>query len=253
MESLIPTTTNDPLLLQGHRMLRTLKSLDPALGVQLNTPARVTKDLNAYRKAAQGFDAARTLRTRTLTPELRRLDKEGSRLISKAKNILKPDFGNAWSDRWVDAGFTGPSIATPTSMSERVILLGKLALFLRENPNYEMEKMGVTAARAEDLFRESTNLRNTLDKQDEIERDLSDTRMKARKALQRRLQGLRNELTQLLDYDDSRWGLFDMVSPADRAKARLEKRAANKKTKAGTDAPAPAPALELNPPVLKAA
>ncbi len=221
-ESTAPT---DSLLREGNRTLRTLKSLDPGLGVQLNTPSRFAKDLTAYRKSDQAYRSAFTLRTKTLSPALARLKSDAGSLIGKAKNILKPEFGAVWNERWTEAGFLEGTIQTPTNLEQRISLLGRLGIFLKDHPQFEVEKLGVTAAKAEDLFEELTALRNTLDNQATIESGLSATRKATRTALQRRLRGLRHELEQVLAADDDRWGMFGLTSPAERLKNRREARA----------------------------
>jgi hypothetical protein len=232
-ESTAPT---DSLLREGNRTLRTLKSLDPGLGVQLNTPSRFAKDLTAYRKSDQAYRGAFTLRTKTLSPALARLKREAGSLIGKAKNIIKPEFGPVWNERWTEVGFLENTIQTPANLEQRVSLLGRLGIFLKDHPQFEVEKLGITAAKAESIFDELTALRTTLENQAKIETGLSATRKATRVALQRRLRGLRHELEQVLDADDDRWGRFGITSPATRLENRRETRA-QAKAKANTDAP----------------
>jgi len=222
----------DSLLREGNNTLRTLKSLEPGLGLQLNTPFRFGKDVNAYRKAAEAHDGARTLRIKTYSPEQRRLDNQAKTLISKTKNILKPELGPVWNERWIDAGFLDASIQSPVTLGGRITLLKRLGIFLKDHPEFEMEKFGVTSGNAEALHVALTHIGEVLEKQLISEAQLSSARKIARKALGRRLTGLRHELKQLLADDDARWHTLGYASPADQREARRLKAKAKAKTDA---------------------
>jgi hypothetical protein len=221
MEESNPTHI-DPLLRKGNRSLATLKSLEPGLGTQLNTPTRLGQDVTAYRKAVEAYDGSHALRIKTLYPKQRKLDREAKQLISKTKNTLKPTFGSAWNERWTDAGFLAKTIATPSALSERITLLQRLAIFLQAHPEFEVEKLDVTAAKADELARNLTKIRQTLEKQETLEGNLATQMKTARTALEKRLRGLRHELSQLLADDDPRWSTFGYQSPAARQEARRQ-------------------------------
>jgi len=215
----------DSLLREGNNTLRIVKSLEPGLGLQLNTPYRFGKDVNAYRKAADAHDGARTLRIKTLSPEQRRLDREAKTLISKTKNILKPELGPVWNERWTDAGFLDTSIQSPEDVERPDHLAATAWDLLKDHPQFEMEKFGVTAGNAETLHAALTKIGATLEKQVTIEAELSRARKIARKALERRLAGLRHELKQLLADDDARWRTLGYVFADHREARRLKAKA----------------------------
>jgi len=218
----------DLLLTDGTRILRILRALEPGLGLQLNTAARFAKDVEAYRTADQAYQNARTLRLAELGPEQLRLDRAAKALISKTRNVLKPEFGSKWNERWINAGFRGKSITTPLSIGERITLLHRLGIFLSHSPKFEVAKLGATAANVNELRMKLTAIRETLKRHEELETQLSTTRKTTKTALRKRMRGLVNELVQLLADDDARWHTFGFVSPADRLSAR-RRRAANKK------------------------
>jgi len=211
---------NDPLLLEGNRILDTLTSLEPGLKIQYNTAPLISGEIKVYRQAALDHEAAIDLRTKTLMPEQNRLDRNGSKLISKIKNVLKPELGPDWNQRWTEPGFLEGSITTPKNLAERIKLLRRLGVFLAGHPQFEVEKHGITAVNAEDLFTSLTAIGEALSKHETTESQLSSARKTAKAALQKRLRGLRGELSQVLADDDQRWGHFGYTSPAERREAR---------------------------------
>ena len=230
IESNTPEVT-DPLLGEGNRTLLTLQDLVPGLGIQFNTPAKLTQDLENYRNADLASQAARNLRINELSPEQRRLDREARAVIVQTKSILKPVLGPNWSHRWKDVGFLDDSIATPKTLGERISLLKRLGIYLKANPQFEVEKLGVTSVNAVALFNSLNNVRESIEKQEVLETQLSGPRKGAAQALRKRLSALTKELGQVLSDDDERWHTFGLDSPAERLANRRNNAKAKAKAK----------------------
>jgi len=232
IESNTPEVT-DPLLREGNRTLLTLQDLEPGLGIQFNTPAKLTQDLVTYRNADLAYQTARNLRINELSPEQRRLDREARAVFVQTKSILKPVLGANWSHRWKDAGFLDDSIATPKTLGERISLLKRLGIYLKANPQFEVEKLGVTSVNAVALFNSLNNVRESIEKQEVLETQLSGPRKGAAQALRKRLSALTKELGQVLSDDDERWHTFGLASPAERLATRRNKAKAKQASAAG--------------------
>ena len=109
----------------------------------------------------------------------------------------------------------------------------RLTIFLQAHPEFEVEKLEVTAAKADELARNLTKIRQTLEKQETLEGTLATQMKTARTALEKRLRGLRHELSQLLGDDDPRWSTFGYTSPTARREAR--RRLNRARAKAGSE------------------
>jgi len=173
----------------AHRSLS--RSLEPALGIQLDTPYRFGKDLTAYRKAAEAHDAARTLRVKTLYPEQYRLDRQGKALVSKSQNV--PQAG-IWPCSGTNAGRlpgVPQGIDRHADHTDRAPpAAAKARNLLKANPEFEVEKMGVTAEKAEGLFTALSSVRTAIESQEKTEGTLSVAVETIRAALKKRLRGL---------------------------------------------------------------
>lgn len=135
--------------------------------------------------------------------------------IKTTKNVLAATFGSTWSQVWEPTGFPNQSLAVPTTLDERLSLLGSLKMFLTANPGSANAPLNVTAARATILFEELSDARNainanlTLRAQKKLERETAVT------ALRVRMRGVIDELDSLLEDDDPKWYQFGLVPPGE--------------------------------------
>lgn len=196
------------------------------IGVELNTPVRVKKDLAGVREADTAFKAVRATRLDVLTPSQKSIDAEARRFILQCKHVLKDQFGANWNLGWSQAGFSAGSHRVPTRIDEREALVERLATYLASHPELEVEKFGVTARAAFDLHERFTKIRADLKNSQAEERRLSENRKTKVEGLRKRLRGLASELGQLLSDEDERWMAFGMTPPATVKARRKAARAA---------------------------
>ena len=226
-ESTTPEVT-DPLVREGDRTLLILRDLEPGLGIQFNTPAKLSQELAAYRTADLAYQTPRNLRINELSPEQRRLVREACAVFSQTKSILKPVLGSTWNDGWKDVGWIEGTLVIPSTLGGRVSLLKRLAIFLKANPQFEVEKLGVTSVNALSLFNALTKVRQSIETQEALETKNSGPRKTAGQALRKRLSALTKELGQVLSDDDERWHTFGLTSPAERLATRRSNAKAKK-------------------------
>ena len=149
-----------------------------------------------------------------LSAAVRTADSNGKAFIATARDVLVPSLGSPWSQAWQPTGFPNQSLGVPRTQAERQSLLAALRDYFTANPAQENAPLGITAALAGTRFTALSNGRSgfnqgvTLIGQAKVARDVSG------KKLTKRLRGLVDELTQLLDDDDPIWLAFGFNSPA---------------------------------------
>jgi hypothetical protein len=127
---------------------------------------------------------------------------------------LAVTLGGQWSQAWEATGFPNQSLAVPSTMAERQALLAALQAYFVANPGQENAPLNVTAARAGTLFTALSDTRSAANAAVVDVGQKKVTRDAAERTLRRRLRGLIDELTQLLEADDPRWAAFGLVPPA---------------------------------------
>jgi len=194
------------------------------------------KAIAEARRSEKLFQASRSQRAKMLVPALREAQVEGLESIETGKDVLRFEEGLKWSPVWAQAGFV-TSTQTPSTWAERETLLGTLAGFLGEFPQYQNGTRGFTATtvlqRATALSQALVNL----DVHDSRHTALADAREAAKKELSFRIRGFIKELKRELSADDSRWKTYRLESPATEQalrpnrKERAETKAEQKATK----------------------
>jgi len=149
-----------------------------------------------------------------LSGAVRSADSNGKSYIGIARDVLVPSLGSPWSQAWEPTGFPNQSLSVPRKQAERQSLLGSLHQYFGANPAKENAPLGITAALALTRFTALSDARSgfnqgvTLIGQTKVARDV------AAKKLTKRLRGLVDELTQLLEDDDPIWFAFGFNPPA---------------------------------------
>ncbi len=146
MTNILPATTYN-LLDLGGKMKAGLALLGAGLGITDLTPAMVTAQMSAVESTDQIFNQKRSLR-RDAGTALRSADTAGEALLLKAISVLKPHFGQQWNSKWIPAGFTGNSIAVPSTITSRTGLLKSFAKVFTANPTWEVSTADVQVTAA---------------------------------------------------------------------------------------------------------
>ena len=227
--------TYDPLVQLGEDAADGAANLGETVGLKQNTEAAIRADLEALTgtpapilTVAQPkadtpagdpglkalYNAAKANKT-NMTAALRTANSNGRALAMACIGTLKPALGTQWNSQWNAAGFTDGSIAVPANP---MVKLQQLRAYYNTNPNREVPDVnGITctaagceaAAQAISDASENSNQSNT-------DAGTAQAALEAGIAtLRRRLTGLREELTQLLDDTDERWYAFGFDRPGD--------------------------------------
>jgi len=184
-----------------------------AIGLKQNKEADIRADLTdllpkiAAHAVAVGAKPA-------LSAAVRTADSNGKAFIGIARDVLVPSLGGQWSQAWEPTGFPNQSLGVPRTQAERQSLLASLRDFFTANPAKENAPLFVTAALAGTRFtalsdgRSGFNQGVTLIGQNKVAREVS------KRKLTKRMRGLVDELTQLLEDDDPIWYAFGFNPPA---------------------------------------
>lgn len=183
-----------------------------AVGLLQNTETKLRADLLATRTADETFQTGKVTKL-ALTTAQTVADSNGKAYLGKSRLVLSTFLGSDWSVTWSPTGFPNQSTAVPSTLVERQSLLGSLQSYFTANPTHENAPLGVTAAAAGTLFTALSDARSAVNQgitdqaQNKNLRDASET------ALRKRMKGLIEELTQLLDGSDPLWFAFGLVAP----------------------------------------
>ena len=136
--------------------------------------------------------------------------------LSKARAVLVPYLGEAWSAQWAAAGFTSASTAVPVTVGELFKLIGLLEPFFTANPSYQNAdpKVKVTAVEAMRLKEASTAAAQavtTADAAGKAKKTARETSIEELRGTMRVLIGI---LDDKLAADDARWAGFGLNAPA---------------------------------------
>ena len=179
--------------------------------VKQNTEEAITADRSAAVAAADNLDVGRQL-AGSLRATFFAARSEVRRLAMLARDVLKPIFGNEYNESWDVAGFVG-SIEIPKDAIALEQLAEKLKLFFAAHPEHEVAIREITSAKFAALFTALSEARVAVDDQDAAVQQLTVVRDDAFAALRKRMRGLIDELTQLLDPMDPLWLAFGLNRP----------------------------------------
>ena len=214
----IPAGLKDTIRL-AVRALSGAQQFGASTGLLQNTAARIEADLIAVigHDTPGEFAGAQS----TFSVQLADLStaRHAARLATKAARlfcqrtigILKHRFGNQWNGRWQEVGFAGDSLAVPY---DPMPLLVVLRAYLGAHPEMENTPLGLTAAQGQLLEAELSSARAAVASAKSGRLTKKRTRDAALRQLQKRLSGLRAELTQLLSPSDGAWLNFGFERPA---------------------------------------
>jgi hypothetical protein len=202
----------DELFTLAEDMADGLHTHEVAVGIKQNLEAAMRAALTDCQTKEDTFKTAWATK-KGKTKDQTIADSNGKAFIGKARNVLVPYLGVTWSDDWAPTGFPNQSTGVPSTLAERQALLLSLKAYFTANAAKENAPLGVTAANADTLFTALSDARSAVNQaltdfnQKKAARDASET------ALRKRMRGLVEELTQLLDALDPRWYAFGLVPP----------------------------------------
>lgn len=183
-----------------------------AIGLLQNTAARIRPDLLAARVAYEAYGEARQAKVEATSAQTA-ADANAKAFIGAAKNVLIPVLGNQWSTAWISVGFVS-SLATPSILAERMELVALQRDYFTANPARENAPLNVTAAQAAAIYTALSDARSAAHAAVMTVAQARTVWEAARKSLERRMRGLIEELSQLINDDDPRWYAFGLTPPA---------------------------------------
>ena len=208
----LPSNTAQVIQL-GNNMLAGLKSLGTILKITQITPAQFQTDLTAFVSADDAFNAARSSKQAASDHVLATVAEIGD-WLGVVRGVLTGVFGVRWNTMWAQAGFNNNSTAVPPNSNARIGLAARLGVFFTKNPNYEVETMEVTAAKATALGHAVQAAKQTLAAADVSISTIGQTWDSADATLTEEMRDLVKILDVSLDRDDPRWLAFGLNIPA---------------------------------------
>ena len=182
------------------------------VGLKQNREADIRADLTDL-LAKIGLYAAAVGTKPALSAAVRTADSNGKAFTATARDILIPVLGGQWSQAWEPTGFPDQSLAVPRTQQERQSLLAALRDYFTANPTRENAPLGITAALAGTRFTALSDARSGFNQGLTLNGQALVTRNLSAKKLIKRMRGLVEELTQLLEDDDPRWLAFGFNMP----------------------------------------
>lgn len=211
--------TYDPLVALAEDAADGALQHEVAIGLLQNKEAGIRTDRTALTGAQTNVLAKRAAKS-AASAALQTADSNGKAFIALFVRTGKTTIGDDWNAIWEQAGFSPGSLAVPRTQGERFSLLDTLRNFLGTNAQYEVTnqnhpELNVTNSIANTHFNAISDARSAANQANSDNGIAMAGRDVAFAALRQRLTGLREELGQLLDDDDSRWYAFGFNRPAD--------------------------------------
>ncbi|MCX7010311.1 MAG: hypothetical protein NTY53_24250 [Kiritimatiellaeota bacterium] len=184
------------------------------VGIAQNTEAAMRAAISAARNADVDYGAAKEARM-AATALTQAADDEARDFLLAAKRVLSQFLGTNWSTAWESTGFPNQSTKVPVTQDQRLNLCATLKIYFTNNPTREVAALGVTALLAEAKYQALSDGRDAVEHKMRDQAGKKEVRDVAVTGLRKRVRGLIDELTTLLDDTDIRWHVFGLNCPAD--------------------------------------
>ncbi len=203
------------LIILGGEMEQGVTKDGQALEIKQITAAQMKTSTDGVVATDKAFNTSRSAQE-TAYQNFHTADDALSVWLGKATGALSAFFGKRWNRQWVQVGFVNPSIAIPSTITDRLALALRMISFLASNPGYEAPNQGVTAA-AGTTLRDAAIATQALAVLADADLTSKGTaRGAAVDALTSMMRLLIGLLSELLNADDTRWLDFGLSIPATR-------------------------------------
>ncbi|MDB6027459.1 MAG: hypothetical protein JWM68_3682 [Verrucomicrobiales bacterium] len=188
-------------------------AIDKGAGIPLlhNTAVNIGIDADALTTTCNNHDAGKVVLA-TKRALLATVVVIVRAFLMFGRDILKPIFGNEYSQAFDVLGLVG-SIAIPRTAEELLVILQKFKAYFTAHPELEDPLHNITAARAQELYDELLAALNAVNSQEGAVETLMQLRDQAAEKLRKRLRGVIDEMMQSLDPFDGRWLAFGFNMP----------------------------------------
>ena len=210
----------DALFLLADRIHAGLEVHGPWLGI--DRAAEMAEALREARGTKNAFAAARA-RKAAAARRFAAADETLTAWLAKARLVVMLALGGAWSERWLEAGFTHRRTHVPKRLAARIALGRRLAAFLAEHPEYAVPFAGVSAEGARTICGEIISAEREVRAAKIEAAKCKQSRDTAEKALRWVMHGVIVMLGALLGKGDPRWLAFGLNQPKPGAPARVRR------------------------------
>jgi hypothetical protein len=178
------------------------------IGLLQNTAVNIDVDLRGLITAHDQYEREKVAAALRRAVQRDSFD-AGREFLTLGKDLFKRKLGNQYSEAWDRTGLVG-SLAIPNTLDEVQATLREYKAFLLDNPALENQPLELTARHAGELHDQLSAARLANNQKASL---LIKVRDDQAKVLRRRLRGLIEELTQLIDPLDWRWPSFGFNKP----------------------------------------
>jgi len=180
--------------------------------IRLDEADAFAEILAASRETENAFAVARA-RKATAGQRFALADEAMTAWLAKARLVVMLALGAAWSERWVEAGFTHRATNVPKHFAGRMELAKRLAAFFAAHAEFSVPFADVTAEKAHAIYEQccaaEALARLTRSEADEAKK----RRDAAEKKLRRKMWGIGRMLSAILGKSDARWLEFGLKQP----------------------------------------
>jgi hypothetical protein len=214
MKSQIPTALG-ALRSLAQSAISGCEELEGQLNLMHTTSSIVSASFKKLEDSQQDLDKAGTALTKA-NADSQALDVAAYNFIQTASRIFKKSLGNQFNSKWEPTGYPNKSTRVPSTADDRMVLVRRIELFLKDNATMENDKQDVTAVFSGKLYQDIVAARDAATKADTDQDTKKGLRDKAKDDLRSTLQNLTNELELLIENNDPRWKRFGFEIPAQR-------------------------------------
>ena len=187
---------------------------NPEVGVPMviNTSANIGTDADALTTTRNNHEQGKVVLANSRTTLLSVIMAVRV-FIALGRDMLKPIFGNLYSEAYDVLGFTTSSLKIPQTAEELLPMLQAYKAFYVANPLRENAASDLTAVHAQLLYDQLNAANNNVNVKKAQEQSLKDARDVASAQMQKRIRNVIKELEMQLDPLDQRWIAFGLNRP----------------------------------------
>ncbi len=176
-----------------------------------NTAVNIGTDADALTTACTNHDAGKVVLANKRSA-LAAMIVTVRAFLMLGRDILKPVFGNEYSQAFDVLGLVG-SIVIPRTTEELSLVLIKFKAYFTAHPEHEDESRNITAAQCQVLYDQLVAAQFNVNTQNDEVEALLNTRDQAAETMRNRIRGLIGELNNTLSPLDPRWLSFGLNMP----------------------------------------
>lgn len=203
---------NDILRALADQIADGCHTYEATIGIKQNMEAPIRFAMAELKDAEQDVGKKKKTLDDTNTA-LTTEDDAGAVCITNCRLRLAKVLGQRWNAAWEPTGFPNQSTAVPGTEEERFTLLDDLKAYFTDVPANESADMGATAALCGAAWTLLSDARQAVANAETAQTTSFNVRAGKAKALRKRVRGLIDELSGLIEDNDPRWEAFGLNIP----------------------------------------